>query len=52
MTKRKVVIVAGIVLITAISIWMGFASDPLNGIAFFFVLTGLLWTVAKTRHWI
>ncbi len=52
MSKRKTVIGIGIVLVLVISIWMSIASNPISGIAVFFVLTGLLWALAKTRHWI
>lgn len=52
MSKAKSIIGVGLVVIVAISIWMAFASNPVTGIAFFFILTGLLWALAKTRHWI
>lgn len=52
MSRPKAVIGVGIVTIVAISIWMGIASNPISGIVFFFVLTCLLWAIAKTRRWI
>ncbi len=52
MTKPRAVIGLGILGIVALSVWMGIASGPINGIAVFFILTGLLWAVAKTKHWI
>jgi hypothetical protein len=52
MRKAKAVIGVGIVAIVAISVWMAVSTDPLNGIAVFFVLTGLLWAIARTRNWI
>ena len=52
MRRAKATIVIGIVMIIAVSTWMGFASNPISGIAFFFILTCLLWVIAKTRHWI
>ncbi len=52
MSKAKSIIGIGLVVIVAISVWMAFASNPIIGIAFFFILTGLLWALAKTRHWI
>ena len=50
--KAKVVIGIGIVVVLVISIWTGIASNPISGIASFFILTFLLWAVAKNRHWI
>lgn len=52
MAKPKVLIVAGMAAIVAVSAVLAVASNPLDGIAAFFVLTVLLWAVAKTRHWI
>lgn len=52
MAKAKVAIGVGIVLVLVTSIGMTLISNPLNGIAVFFVFTCLLWAVAKTRHWI
>lgn len=52
MQKAKAVIGIGIVAIVAVSIWMAIASNPISGIAFFFILTGLLWALAKTKRWI
>ncbi len=52
MSKAKSIVGVGLVVIIVISIWMAFASNPIIGIAFFFILTGLLWALAKTRHWI
>ncbi len=48
--KKKIII--GLAVVVMLSIWIGVASDPLNGIAVFFVLTVLLWAVAKTKRWI
>jgi hypothetical protein len=52
MSKAKNVIGISLAVIVAVSIWMAVASNPIIGIAFFFILTGLLWAMAKTRHWI
>lgn len=50
--KAKMIISLGIAIVMLISILMGITSNPLNGIAVFFILTVLLWAMAKTRHWI
>ncbi|HSA95331.1 MAG TPA: hypothetical protein VLJ16_04725 [Acidobacteriota bacterium] len=50
--KPKVKIGIGIVSIILLSIWMSVASNPLSGIATFFILTLLLWVVARIRDWI
>ena len=52
MAKPKAAIGLALVAIVAFSFWMGFASSPLYGIAVFFVLTCLLWAVARIRRWI
>jgi len=52
MRRAKAVVGIGMVTIVAISIWMGIKSSPISGIAFFFILTVLLWAIAKNRHWI
>ncbi|MBP7707136.1 MAG: hypothetical protein KA243_07805 [Candidatus Aminicenantes bacterium] len=52
MRKAKAVVGIGIVAIFAFSVWMALAVNPLNGIAVFFVLTGLLWAIARIRNWI
>jgi len=52
MLEPKAKIGIGIVLAVLISIWMSIASNPLSGIASFFILTLLLWAIAKIRHWI
>lgn len=52
MAKPKVWIGLGIVAIFAVSTVMAVAANPLQGIAAFFVLTVLLWAVARIRHWI
>lgn len=52
MTKPKTMIGLGIVAVLAVSIMMTVAVNPLNGIATFFVLTCLLWAVAKIKRWI
>lgn len=52
MLKPKTKILSGLAAVLLISIWMGLTSGPIHGIFFFFVLTVLLWAVAKTRHWI
>jgi hypothetical protein len=41
-----------LVAIVLISIWVSLTSSALHGISFFFILTILLWAVAKTRRWI
>lgn len=48
--KKKIIIGLGVVLM--ISIWIGVSSNPLEGTAVFFVLTVLLWAIAKTKRWI
>lgn len=52
MSNPKRIIGLGLTAIVAVSIWMAFAADPIVGIAFFFILTAMLWALAKTRHWI
>ena len=52
MAKPKRIIGIGLFVIVAVSIWMAFAANPIVGIAFFFILTALLWALARTRHWI
>ena len=52
MLKTKIKISVGIVMVILISIWIGITSNPIAGIFSFFVLTVLLWAIAKTRHWI
>jgi hypothetical protein len=52
MLKVKTKISIGIAIVFLISIWMGITSNPISGILYFFILTVLLWTIAKTRHWI
>jgi len=52
MLKAKAKIIGGLAAIFLISIWMGVKSGPITGIFYFFVLTVLLWAIAKTRHWI
>jgi hypothetical protein len=52
MPKVKTKISIGIVIVLLVSIWMGISSNPMNGIAVFFLLTVLLWAIAKTRRWI
>jgi hypothetical protein len=41
-----------LVAIALFSIWVSLTSSALHGISFFFILTILLWAVAKTRRWI
>lgn len=48
--KKKIII--GIAIVVLASAWIGISSNPLEGIAVFFVLTVLLWALAKTRRWI
>jgi hypothetical protein len=50
--KTKLIVSLGLVAIIVISIWMSFASSPIAGIACFFGLTGLLWSMAKIKRWI
>jgi hypothetical protein len=52
MPKAKAVIGIGMVVIIAVSICAGLTSSPISGIAYFFVLTVMLWALAKVRHWI
>ena len=52
MLKPKIKIAIGLVIAIAISIWMGARSGAINGIFYFFVLTFLVWAMAKARHWI
>jgi hypothetical protein len=52
MSKPKAVIGVGIVAIVVVSIWMSIVSNPIAGIVCFFGLTGLLWSMAKIKHWI
>lgn len=52
MRKAKIIIAAGIVAIVALSTWVAVGASPLNGIAVFFVLTCLLWAVARIKRWI
>lgn len=52
MKKARTTIGLALVAIVAFSFWMGVASSPLHGIAVFFILTCLLWAVARIRHWI
>jgi hypothetical protein len=48
----KIKISVGIVAAFLVSIWMGITSGPITGIAYFFILTVLLWAMAKARRWI
>jgi hypothetical protein len=52
MLKPKAKIVIGILTVIAFSIWMSITSNPISGIASFFILTFMLWAIAKIRHWI
>jgi hypothetical protein len=52
MSKTRIIVSLGLVAIVAISVWMSIASNPIAGIASFFGLTGLLWAMAKIKHWI
>lgn len=52
MLKAKIKISIGIGIVFLISIWMGITSNPISGIYYFFILTVLLWAIAKTRRWI
>jgi hypothetical protein len=49
-TKAKISLGLGIVIL--ISIWLSIMSNPISGIAAFFILTAFLWAIAKTRRWI
>jgi hypothetical protein len=49
-TKQKIRF--GLALVLLISVGMGLASGFMSGIAYFFILTVLLWAIAKTRRWI
>jgi hypothetical protein len=50
--RTKIKILVGLVAIFLFSIVMGVMSSPMSGITNFFILTVLLWALAKTRHWI
>jgi hypothetical protein len=50
--KTKVKILVGLIAIFLFSIVMGIIASPMSGITNFFILTVLLWALAKTRHWI
>ncbi len=52
MPNVKTKISIGMAIVLIISIWMSIASGPIRGIFYFFLLTVLLWTIAKTRRWI
>jgi hypothetical protein len=52
MLKAKTKIRVGLLLVVLISIFGAIASGALHGVAYFFILTVLLWAIAKTRHWI
>jgi hypothetical protein len=52
MLKAKTKISMGIAIAVLISIWMSFTSGAISGIFYFFILTVLLWTIAKARRWI
>jgi len=52
MRKAKLIISLGIVLAVVISIGMGLTSGPIIGIFYFFILTFIIWAIAKARHWI
>ena len=52
MTTVKTKILVALGAIVLISIWVTITSSALHGISFFFILTVLLWAVAKTRRWI
>lgn len=49
-TKKKIIL--GLATVLAVSAGMGLVSGALGGIAYFFILTVLLWAIAKTRRWI
>jgi hypothetical protein len=49
-TKKKISV--GLALVLMISAGMGLTSGVMSGIAYFFILTVLLWAIAKTRRWI
>ena len=52
MLKAKTKITIGIVIAVLVSIWMGITSGAISGIFYFFVLTFLVWAMAKARRWI
>ena len=52
MLKAKTTISIGIVMAVLISIWMGIRSGAIIGIFYFFILTFLIWAIAKARRWI
>jgi hypothetical protein len=52
MSRAKKKIIVGLAIVFLISIWVGVSSNPLDGTAVFFVLTVLLWALAKTKRWI
>ena len=52
MLKAKTTISIGIVIAVLISTWMGIRSGAISGIFYFFILTFLIWAIAKARRWI
>ena len=52
MSKAKTTISIGIVIAVLISIWMGIRSGAIIGIFYFFILTFILWAIAKAKRWI
>ena len=52
MSKAKTTISIGIVIAVLVSIGMGIRSGAISGIFYFFVLTFLIWAIAKSRRWI
>jgi len=52
MLKAKTKISIGLAIAVLISIWMGIRSGAISGIFYFFILTFLVWAMAKARRWI
>jgi hypothetical protein len=52
MLKAKPTISIGIVVAVLIAVWMGIRSGAIIGIFYFFILTFLIWAIAKARRWI
>lgn len=52
MLKAKTTISLGIVIAVLIAIWTGIRSGAIIGIFYFFILTFILWAMAKAKRWI
>ena len=52
MLKAKTTIGIGIVMAVLVALWMGIRSGAIIGIFYFFILTFVLWAIAKAKRWI